>query len=53
MTIDGLSIRLGIITEGIADVRAEALLGRRVLRFSQKIGIGELNLMHARFPKEL
>jgi predicted ATPase len=30
--------RLGTITEGITDVRAEALLGRRVLNFFQKSG---------------
>jgi len=35
--------RLGNITEGIIDVRAEALLGRRVLRFVQKLKDGELN----------
>jgi len=35
--------RLGNITEGIIDVRAEALLGRRVLRFVQKLKAGELN----------
>ena len=29
--------RLGTITEGIVDVRAEALLGRRMLRFVQKL----------------
>ncbi len=36
--------RLGTITEGINDVRAEALLGRRVLRFVQRFEDGELNL---------
>jgi predicted ATPase len=35
--------RLGIITEGITDVRSEALLGRRVLRFVQKSKKGELH----------
>lgn len=35
--------RLGIITEGITDVNAKALLGRRVLRFVQKQEHGELN----------
>lgn len=35
--------RLGIITEGIKDVRAEALLGRRVLRFVQMLETSELN----------
>lgn len=35
--------RLGAITEGIMDVRAEALLGRRVLRFVQKAENEELN----------
>jgi len=35
--------RLGIITEGITDVRSEALMGRRVLRFIQKSKKGELN----------
>lgn len=35
--------RLGVITEGITDVRADALLGRRVLRFVQKSEKGELN----------
>lgn len=35
--------RLGTITEGINDVHAEALLGRRVLRFVQKLEDGELN----------
>ncbi|MGB6067050.1 MAG: AAA family ATPase [Desulfomonilaceae bacterium] len=36
--------RLGTITEGINDVRAEALLGRRVLRFVQRLENGVLNL---------
>lgn len=35
--------RLGIITEGIDDVHAQALLGRRVLRFVQKQEHGEVN----------
>lgn len=35
--------RLGTITEGIIDVRAEALLGRRVLRFVQRLEKGELS----------
>ena len=35
--------RLGTITEGIVDVHAEALLGRRVLRFIQRLESGELN----------
>lgn len=35
--------RLGTVTDGIVDVRAEALLGRRVLRFVQKIESDELN----------
>ena len=35
--------RLGTITEGINDVRAEALLGRRVVRFVQKSEAGKLN----------
>lgn len=34
--------RLGIITEGITDVRADALLGRRVLSFFQESERGEL-----------
>lgn len=34
--------RLGAITEGIIDVRAEALLGRRVLRFVQRLEDGQL-----------
>jgi predicted ATPase len=35
--------RLGIITDGIVDVRAEAILGRRVLHFVQKLKKGEMN----------
>ncbi|MBC8432680.1 MAG: AAA family ATPase [Desulfobacterales bacterium] len=35
--------RLGIITDGINDVRAEALMGRRVVRFFQKSETVELN----------
>lgn len=35
--------RLGTITEGIKDVRAEALLGRRVLRFVQSRQAGEFS----------
>lgn len=35
--------RLGVITEGIVDVHAEALLGRRVLRFIQRLESGELS----------
>jgi predicted ATPase len=35
--------RLGTITEGIIDVHAEALLGRRVLRFVQRIEDDEVS----------
>lgn len=35
--------RLGIVAEGITNVRAEALLGRRVLSFVQRHGAGELS----------
>ena len=35
--------RLGAITEGIDDVHAEALLGRRVLRFTQRLTDEKLN----------
>ena len=35
--------RLGIIAEGITDVRAEALLGRRVLSFIQSFVEGKVN----------